>query len=234
MGLVHFGSKVRIEKRKVTIMNVKRFMTIAGGAALLTTTVASAEFYGLSAELVGNNLVEGTWTARIYADLSAGSRVDAIYGNGANPLMMSSTGGLYQNIYGGDTSAEINAALYGAFPSLMYDSWVTIGLEDSGDNALGSIGMNFSENEISTADGSWFVTPDDSQGQEIGGKVLIAQFTTYGNDSILYGTISLQGKDASGANWSAESVDYDFAKPAPGAIALLGLAGFAGRRRRRA
>jgi MYXO-CTERM domain-containing protein len=215
-------------------MNVKRFMTIAGGAALLTTTVAQAEFLGLSAELVGNGLVDGTWTARIYANLSDGSRLDAVYGNAANPLSMTSTGGLYQNQYGGDTSLEINASLYGVFPSLMYDSWVTIGLEDSGNNALGSIGVNWGTDEISTSDGSWYITPDDAQGQEMDGKVLIAQFTTYGNDSVLYGSISMQGKNADGSNWTADSVDYSFAKPAPGAIALLGLAGFAGRRRRRA
>ena len=76
--------------------------------------------------------------------------------------------------------------------------------------------------------------PDDPQGQEVGGKVLIAQFTTYGADSVLYGTVSMQGKNADGSNWGVESHDYSFAKPAPGAIALLGLAGFAGRRRRRA
>jgi len=215
-------------------MNVKRFLTIAGGAALLTTTVANAEFLGLKAELVGNGLVPDTWTARIYANLSAGSRLDAVYGNEANPLLMTSTGGLFQSIYGGDTSASINPALYGAFPTLEYDSWVTIGLEDQNDNALASIGINFSDDEISTADGSWYITPDDPQGQEIGGKVLIAQFTTYGNDSVLYGNISMQGKNADGSNWTADGVDYDFAKPAPGAIALLGLAGFAGRRRRRA
>ena len=67
-------------------MNVKRFMMIAGGAALLTTTVAQADFLGLSADIVGTDLADdGTWTARIYADLSAGSRLDAIYGN-ADPM----------------------------------------------------------------------------------------------------------------------------------------------------
>jgi MYXO-CTERM domain-containing protein len=219
-------------------MNVKRFMTIAGGAALLTTTVASAEFLGLEAELIGNGLVDDVgenWTARIYAKLSDGSRLDAVYGNAANPLYMGSTTSLYQNQYGGDTSLEINASLYGVFPSLMYDSWVTIGREDGIDNALGSIGMTWNGADgVSTADGSWYITPDDTQGQEVGGRVLIAQFTSFGNDSVLTGTISMQGKSADGSNWNAESVDYDFAKPAPGAIALLGLAGFAGRRRRRA
>ena len=216
-------------------MNVKRFMTIAGGAALLTTTVAQAEYLGLSADIVGTDLADdGTWTARIYADLSAGSRLDAIYGNADNPLLMGTSSSLYQNAFGGDTSASINPALYAAFDSLRYDSWVTIGLEDQGSNALASIGINFGADSISSSDGSWYITPDDAQGQEIGGRVLIAQFTSYGYDSVLSGSISMQGKNADGSNWSAESVSYEFALPAPGAFALQGLAGFAGRRRRRA
>jgi MYXO-CTERM domain-containing protein len=166
--------------------------------------------------------------------LSDGARLDAVYGNAANPLSMTSTGGLYQNQYGGNTSLEINPALYTPFPSLQYDSWVTIGREDQVGDNLGSIGVIWGDEEIYTNDGSWFVTPEDDQGWEIGGRVLIAQFTTYGAESHLTGTISMQGKDSSGANWTADGVSYDFAKPAPGAIALLGLAGFAGRRRRRA
>ena len=96
--------------------------------------------------------------------------------------------------------------------------------------------MVFGADSVSSTDGSWYITPEDSQGAEVGGRVLIAQFTTYGDDAVLSGTVSLQGKDANGDNWTAESQSYSFGNvvPAPGALALLGLAGFAGRRRRRA
>ena len=215
-------------------MNVKHVSVLAGGASLLLATAAGADFNGLSYDVHSTDGISGHWTARIYAELGTGDRLDAVYGNGANPLSMGTTSSLYQNAFGGDTSAAINPALYSAFPSLVYDSWVTIGLEDQVNNALSDIGMNFGADEVSTSDGSFYVTPDDVQGQEVGGRVLIAQFTTSGNDSHLVGTISMQGKLADGSNWTAESVSYDFAIPAPGALALLGLAGVAGRRRRRA
>ncbi|MDG2291325.1 MAG: hypothetical protein P8L37_01605 [Phycisphaerales bacterium] len=215
-------------------MNFKQLTVLAGGATLLLSAAASADFQGLSYEVVAIDGVSGHWTARIYADLGAGDRLDAVYGNAANPLSMGTSSSLYQNAFGGNTSAAINPALYAAFPSLVYDSWVTIGLEDQGNNALSDIGMNYGADSVSTSDGSFYVTPDDAQGQEVGGRVLIAQFTSLGNDSHLMGMISLQGKLADGSNWGAESVSYDFAIPAPGALALLGLAGIAGRRRRRA
>jgi hypothetical protein len=217
-------------------MNFKQLTVLAGGATLLLSAAASADYQGLSYEVVANNGDQpgGHWTAMIYVDLGAGDRLDAVYGNAANPLSMGTSSSLYQNAFGGNTSQAINPALMGAFPSLAYDSWVTIGLEDNTDNALSDIGMNFGADSVSTSDGSFYVTPDDAQGAEVGGRVLIAQFTTSGNDSHLMGTISLQGKLADGSNWGAESVSYDFALPAPGALALLGLAGVAGRRRRRA
>ena len=226
-----------VEKRKVTTMNVKHFSVLAGGAAMLFASTASAGFNGLSYDIVAIDGVDGApahWTARIYADLGAGDRLDAVYGNGSNPLTMGTTSSLYQNSFGGDTTTAINPALYAAFPSLVYDSWVTIGLEDQVGNALSDIGMNFGADEVSTSDGSFYVTPDDAQGEEVGGRVLIAQFTSMDYDSDLVGTISMQGKNADGSNWTAESVSYEFSLPAPGALALLGLAGIAGRRRRRA
>jgi MYXO-CTERM domain-containing protein len=218
-------------------MNFKQLTVLAGGATLLLSAAASADFQGLSSEVVMIDGVDGApahWTARIYANLGAGDRLDAVYGNAANPLSMGTTSSLYQNAFGGNTSTAINPALYAAFPSLVYDSWVTIGLEDQGNNALSDIGMNYGADSVSTSDGSFYVTPDDAQGAEVGGRVLIAQFTSMDYDSHLVGTISLQGKLADGSNWGAESVSYDFALPAPGALALLGLAGIAGRRRRRA
>ena len=64
--------------------------------------------------------------------------------------------------------------------------------------------------------------------------VFIGQFTVVGGtgDGLadLTGQISLQGKDADGNTWQELGVTW---VPAPGALALLGFAGLAGRRRRR-
>ncbi|HJN72039.1 MAG TPA: PEP-CTERM sorting domain-containing protein, partial [Phycisphaerales bacterium] len=82
---------------------------------------------------------------------------------------------------------------------------------------------------LATDNGSWFCTPVDPQGEEVGGRVLIGQFTLVGGTDLI-GQISLQGKDADGNTWQELGVTW---VPAPGAMALLGLAGLAGRRRRR-
>ena len=86
--------------------------------------------------------------------------------------------------------------------------------------------------EVTTTNGTWTVTPDDIQGEGDGSQVLIGQFSfaagTGGIDS-MYGNVNLQGKNADGSTWQV----VDQWIPAPGALALLGLAGLAGRRRRR-
>ena len=159
-------------------MKVNRLLTVAVGATLLTAGLASAgveePFLGLSYEVIavdGNGIasLDGTWTARIYAELGEGSRLDAVFGTADNPLLMATTSGLYQNALGGNTSADINPAIVSAFPEVGYDSFVTIGMTDNGangpfPNAMNSIGMNFNQDAFDTADGSWFVTPDDAQG----------------------------------------------------------------------
>ena len=83
---------------------------------------------------------------------------------------------------------------------------------------------------LTTDNGSWFATPDDAQVYEVDGRVLIGQFTLDGD---VEGVINLQGKNADLSNWDRRGVEFSSAIiPAPGAIALLGLAGLASRRRR--
>ena len=204
-------------------------------ATLALAAAASASPYqGVSMELIDNNGAIAGDTYRLFVNLDAGARVDAVYGNAANTLTIAVDGGSFvQSGFAGATSQGNNSAFWAMFPSMEYDSLVTIGLLDAAGNALGDIGIDFSNFEaggaLVTDNGSWFVTPDDAQGAEIGGQVLIGQFTVTAGASIT-GQVSLQGKDADGNTWNADGVTW---VPAPGAIALLGMAGLAGRRRRR-
>jgi MYXO-CTERM domain-containing protein len=218
-------------------MNIKTLsMTIAAGS--LITTGAMADYTGLSQEVTIHG--DGTWTSRIYANFSAETdELDAVFGDAEDSLSINSDNGFYQNAFGGPTSADINPALYDAFPSLVNDSWVTIGLEDNVGNNMLNIGIDFDDFEnnggnIFSDNGTWFATPDDAQvlaGADM--RVMVGQFTMYGVESHVSGVLNIQGKAGDFVTFQARGLAFDFAAPAPGAIALLGLAGLAGRRRRK-
>ncbi len=216
--------------------NTSIFALAAGMGSLVLASAATADV-SVSAVSMGDSGYGAQY--RLYANIDAGWRVDAVYGNADNVLSIESNGSFYQNAFGGSTSMDINPALIAVFPSLAYDSWVTIGLTDSTGNALNNIGIDFGSfaggGALVTDNGSWFVTPDDAQGAEVNGQVLLGQFTVAGGSGVLAEdfasmTVSLQGKDANGGTWNATGLN---AIPAPGALALLGVAGLASRRRRK-
>jgi len=214
-------------------------MTLLGtGAAFALAGLAQASpFNGFTVELVNSGDQGDTY--RVSANVDAGARIDAVFGNSANFLdVYASSGTFYQNGLGGATSLSINNAFFPLAPSVEWDSYVTVGsLYANGtpfaSNELKTIGIDFSGFEaggaLQTDNGSWFVTPADAQGGEVDGKVLIGQFTV-ASGAAVEGYVSLQGKDSSGTTFQALNVTW---VPAPGALALLGVAGLAGRRRRR-
>jgi len=211
-------------------------LTIVAGSLIASS--AMADYTGLTS--VNSDNGDGTWTAQIYANFSAATdELDAVFGDAQNALSISTSGMFYQNALGGATSQSINPALIPLFPSLALDSWVTIGRIDQTDNALLNIGIDFSGFEaggsISTDNGSWFATPDDPQvlaGADL--RVLVGQFTMMGMDDNVSGVLNLQGKAGDFVTFQARDQAFDFSMvPAPGALALLGLAGVASRRRRK-
>jgi MYXO-CTERM domain-containing protein len=230
-------------------MNTKRISMFAGtvcGIALAGTAVAGMN--GLSYDITdqtGDGVVGGTYTVRVYAEMDAGDRLDAVYGNSESQIDISYLDGAsaYQVAAGGPTSQSINSALFPFLPELEWDSYVTIGNLYAGDNALQSIGIDWADwdpngGDLYSDNGTWFVTPADAQGESVNGRVLVAQFTTYagsGEYDIAF-SAGFQGKDSSGDTWQSGHTVLITGEvvPAPGAIALLGLAGLAGRRRRRA
>jgi len=214
--------------------NLKLLGLTAGVGSLILAGSASADFNGISWT---ETLTDQGTVYQIFADVDAGSQVNAVYGDDVNLLSISSDGGFYQHLAGNHSVAGINPALFGFFPSLVNDSYVTIGLETNVGNAMLDVGIDWASfnagGAIVTDNGSWLATPDDAQATEIGGQVLIGQFTVVNGDHV-FGTISLQGKNSDDSNWSAFGIAFDTdIVPAPGALALLGLAGIAARRRRK-
>jgi len=183
---------------------------------------------GLSWTIVGANLVDDasdTWTVDVYAHLSDGCRLDAVAGDANQQKMVSTTSSFYQNPYGGPTSQSVNPLLFPTFPDLEYDSFATIGLTNSDGNAMSDIGINWTNFEnggsVDSTDGSWYVTPDDAQGDgvafsnedcENSNGVLIARLTSRDLNSVIMIEALFQGKDAAGATWqssSSVSISYD-------------------------
>jgi len=213
--------------------NIKLLGLTAGVGSLILAGSATADFTGISWTMSSSSYGD---TYLIYADLDAGSQLNAVYGDDINALTISSDGGFYQTpAFGVDTTNTLNPALIAVFPSLAYDSWVTIGLEDNVGNNMLNIGIDFtnfnSGGSLWTDNGSWFATPDDAQVMEVNGQVLIGQFTVAAGDHV-FGSVNMQGKNADLTNWNADGITFDTA-PAPGALALLGLAGISMRRRRK-
>ncbi len=213
--------------------NLKLLGLTAGVGSLILAGSASADFQGISFDVVESGLPGVGVTYRVYVDVEAGDQLNAVYGDDSIALSIASDSGFYQNPFGGNTPP--NPALIAVFPSLAYDSFVTIGRLTDVDNAMLEIGIDWSGfaagGAIATDNGSWFATPDDSQVYEVGGRVLIGQFSVSDGDHV-FGTINLQGKNADASNWTAAGVNFD-TLPAPGALALLGIAGLAARRRRK-
>jgi uncharacterized protein (TIGR03382 family) len=200
--------------------------------SLVLTGPALADLNGISWDTVDSGMGLGT-TYQLYADVNAGDQVNAVYGDDAVALQINAVNGtFYQNAFGGNTPPS--AALIAVFPSLAYDSFVSIGRLTDTDDGMLEIGIDWTNFEaggpIFTDNGSWFATPDNAQVHEVGGRVLIGQFTVAGEG--LEGTINIQGKDGALNNWNATDVYFNTV-PAPGALALLGLAGLVARRRRK-
>jgi len=137
--------------------------------------------------------------------------VTSVSGNSSNPTYIETTTSFYQDALGGSTPANINPLLLPGFPSLAYDSWVTIGIDGPAnasegetnaavvqspgqswaltfDPGFGEPGGNIAIDDL--VGGVWYILPGDANGvPDADGRVLLGQFTT---DGVLSGNVQVQ------------------------------------------
>ncbi len=224
-------------------MKVTTVRTLVGVATpLILVGGVNAGFTGISTASKTNPW--GILTVNVYAefDRPGEDHMLAVAGTPNTPLSIEVIGGtFYQHAFGSDRAPNCALGQCGAFPSLTFDTFVTIGIKtwDPGmyedQLVLTSEWPGFGESTLSTSNAGWEITSLDPQGDPFNpnfvagnGSVLIGQFAT-ANGSAIQGTMLLQFISNGVVGQSVVSF---FHVPGPGALWLLGAAGLLGTRRR--
>ena len=217
---------------------MKVFTALA--STMVFAVAANAGFTGLTIEeYVGDGWVDngyvGLTTWRLYANFDdPADGVLAVNGSSAGAMWMESEDGMFHNdgTFDSLTAPEDYTGSPFFFWANQWDTYVTIDTDTSDGDATalspgfdgevgGLVGDFYTENA------AWYVTPDDApQGLADGGKVLLAQLVVAEGLNVK-GQLNLLFYDGS----EAMGLTFD-SIPAPGALALLGLAGLVSRRRR--
>jgi hypothetical protein len=164
-------------------MKLKALSVLAGVAGtLIVCDPAAAEYQGITWSYVPNYF--GLWSVDVHAEFNdPGDRLLAVAGTAAAPLSLDVLGGTFYQHPTFDGETAPNPDLFGLFPSLAFDTFVTIGMrEDDGSDAtqltpywpsVGEAGL------AAEANLAWFVTPNDAQGMpDKYGRVPIGRFST--------------------------------------------------------
>ena len=158
---------------------------------------AQSDGVALQIDTVAINGVPGTTTYRLYAVLTnPDDCLSAVVGEGADATWVTSTAPFYQHELGGVTPSSIDPILFGLYPDLEYDSWVTIGIDRVPNSSLeegvvqvvesspwtgtfndgGSLALN-----SAFGDGWFAFTTSANCRPNDEGRVLLAQLSTSGH-----------------------------------------------------
>ena len=154
----------------------------------------------------------------------------AVAGTPGSPLHIWVEGGVFYNHPFGSDQAP-NPAFFGLFPSLAFDTFVSIGKKTSaGDTTLLTPGFpELTGPSLWTVSSGYAVTPNSPQGNPFdavnsfpgNGQVLIGQFSTADGTGI-GGTMLLKISPSNTQPY------VSFFLPSPGTLAMMGMTGVAG------
>jgi plastocyanin len=186
--------------------------------AALTSGMAQANFVGLESEIHTES--EYGTVYRVYATFdSPTDELVAIYALETAPMTVTCSTSFFQSAEGSALGTAINPAFFGNFPDLEFDSWFTIGSENStGTIDLQQVGMEVAFSAFDAGNGftlnsfnggSFFLIPNVSADAEAGDdlKVLIGQFTTAGEVSLC---LNFQWDDADANTFNDEGYCITF------------------------
>ena len=167
--------------------------------------------------------------------------MNAVAGTAISPMLIQVEGGgtFYNHAFGSDTAP--GTALIAAFPSIAFDTFITIGARSSSsefpDATVITPGFptGITGTQLFTDESGWSVTPIDPQGDPYNtdyssgnGQILIGQFATIDGTAI-HGTMAMHAVSNGVVRQHAVSFYH---VPGPGALWLLGAACLLGSRRR--
>jgi hypothetical protein len=226
-------------------MKLKTLSVLAGvGAPLILTGSSDAGFTGVTA--TGKPNPFGLFVCNVYAEFDnpGADWMQGVAGIPGAPMSITVVGGSFWNhpTFGGDTAP--NSAFFGLWPSLAYDTFVTIGVKATGplgqptdDLELINMPQPIAGTSILADSAAWALLGPQPQGNPFdpvnsyagNGRILIGQFST-ANGTGIVGTFFLQYISDGTVTSTVESFEHFI--PMPGALGLLGLAGLLSTRRR--
>ncbi len=195
-------------------MKTRTLAFLAGVAApLIVTAPASAGFVRVKATSKPNEF--GLLVVNVYAVFDrpdpgdgSGDHMTKVAGTPNAPLNIEITGGTFFNSpFGGDHAP--NAAFFPAFPSLAYDTFVTIGVKCLGDppcqpadtlTITPGFPLGITGSSLATTISGWAIIPTVPQGDPFNppfsfpgnGEILIGQFST-ADGTAISGTFLMGG-----------------------------------------
>ncbi|MDE0872219.1 MAG: hypothetical protein OSA37_09910, partial [Flavobacteriales bacterium] len=178
------------------------YVFVMGWALLLAPILSFSQEYTLTAEEYIIDGIPGETTYRFYIDMvNDDDFLSSGYGGDTDPMSITTTTGFYNDTFAtGATADGVNPAFYAFFPTLEFDSWLTIGisgmnvgdevaisaLESSSQPYLGCFNATspLAGTDITVDDetgGAWYVLNGTPNGlPDENNRVLFMQMTTPG------------------------------------------------------